>query len=87
MIEGLQIASPRRMTLLRVRLILSLAVSMILSFRLWGAERYFPATPLIPLNGLPDWVNALTAILYMLMSYPLSLLARRAETQFKRVAS
>jgi hypothetical protein len=31
--------------------------------------------------------GALTAILYMLMSYPLSLLARRAETQFKRVAS
>jgi hypothetical protein len=67
MIEGLQISIPRRMVLLRVTLILSMAVSMLLSFRLWGAERYFPMSPLIASEQIPAYVNALAAIVFMIL--------------------
>lgn len=46
MIEGLQISIPQRMKILRVTLILSLLISMLLSWPLWGGERSFPYTPL-----------------------------------------
>jgi polar amino acid transport system substrate-binding protein len=57
--------------------------SMIAVTELTGAYRFlFQSHPQYMIE-----FGALTAILYMLMSYPLSLLARRAETQFKRVAA
>jgi len=46
MIEGLQIAIPQRMAMVRIILVFSLIASVLVSFSLWGGQRYFPLTPL-----------------------------------------
>lgn len=47
MIEGLQINIPQRLSLVRVVLTVSLVVSVVLSFNLWGGYRSFPYSPVI----------------------------------------
>ncbi len=45
MIEGLQINIPQRMKLVRITLTLSLVISLLLTFNLWGGHRSFPYSP------------------------------------------
>ncbi len=61
MMEGIQLSIPQRMIILRSLVVISLAVSILLSLPLWAGERYFPNSPLInegltllpPYNYLP----------------------------------
>lgn len=45
MIEGLTIPIPQRLLLIRVTICISLIISVLLSFHLWGGERLFPYAP------------------------------------------
>jgi hypothetical protein len=47
MMDGFQISIPRRMQLARITVVVSLVLSILLSFNLWGGFRYFPLSPLI----------------------------------------
>ncbi len=45
MMEGLRLKIPQRMMLVRICIIVSLIVTMLVSFNLWAGERYFPYLP------------------------------------------
>jgi hypothetical protein len=47
MMDGLQIAIPRRMTYVRITVVCSMILSVLLSLQLWCGERYFPRTPVV----------------------------------------
>jgi hypothetical protein len=50
--EGLKLAIPHRLMLLRLSVVFSLLLSLLFSYRLWFSDRHFPFVPLfdLPLN-------------------------------------
>lgn len=71
MMEGLQISIPQRMVLLRVVLIVSMIISVLLSFNLWAGYREFPYASVIPNNfAWPpyDYVYIIFALLCWISS-------------------
>lgn len=67
MIEGLQLSIPRRMAILKIVLILSLIISVFLTFNLWGSSRLFPCTSVFlsnPLAAPYDYVFIILALLF-----------------------
>src|SRR5258708_2822967 len=47
MMEALQISIPQRMALIRTTLIISLVISFLLSFNLWGGNRAVPYASIV----------------------------------------
>jgi hypothetical protein len=71
MMDGLKISIPQRMMFLRITLIISLVISLLLSFNLWGATRDFPTAPLVNRDSVPlslDFVLAGLVILCWIAS-------------------
>lgn len=66
MIEGLQLSIPQRLAFVKTTLLLSLLISVFLSFNLWTGERDFPFSPLFDGFLLPSFVsNCLLALLIL----------------------
>ncbi|MBX3163583.1 MAG: hypothetical protein KF900_03825 [Bacteroidetes bacterium] len=66
MIEGLQLSIPRRMAILKTVLLVSLVISVFLTFNLWGGSRFFPCTPVFinnPVQAPYDYVFIILAVL------------------------
>lgn len=67
MIEGLTLSIPQRIGLLRLTLTLSLIVSVLLSFNLWGGERTFPYTAVFSSATLTAPFDTLLVCLMILL--------------------
>ena len=64
MIEGLQLSIPQRLAFVKTTLLLSLLISVFLSFNLWTGERDFPFSPVFDYLVLPSLVsNSLLGLL------------------------
>lgn len=72
MMEGLQLSIPQRMIMMRSLVIISLALSVLLSLPLWAGERYFPYSPLIDegLTLLPpyDYIPVCILLAFLILS-------------------
>lgn len=70
--EGIQLAIPRRMIIVRSITIISMIMGILLSLPLWAGQRYFPKTTLLELPELlAPWDYAFPLVLLVLLVFGL----------------